>query len=136
MPNYENPYILSVKQYIEQNTPLNFMLNKISYDEIYEVLYEFNLKDHEKQVVIACYTLLYAAINYHLMIRENPQHKSYCILVGDFISSYVLEILYANKLFKLKHVFITNSKKIFMNIINNRYEDTLLADINNYYKGS
>lgn len=130
-----NKYIDAVKNYVIQYTPIDFIFYQEKYDEIYNRIINENVENDELELLCASYTLFYTALTYHKKASADEINQPYYILIGDYISSYVAELLYKNKLFEILKIFTLSTKKIMLNLLNNIDEDSLLDDIINAVKG-
>ncbi|NLC95574.1 MAG: hypothetical protein GX676_07805 [Bacilli bacterium] len=128
-----NPYIQYIENYIKENTPLPFLKREDKYQEMVKALTDHNLTDYI-ELVASCYSLFYTGLDYHLNAYDNPEHLPYAILLGDFISSYVAEILYKHQQFELLKTFAHTTKEIMLNLLNGTSDDNLLVNIINTLK--
>lgn len=130
----DNKYIVAVKNYIMKNTPIDFIFYQDKYDEIYDKIKDENIENDELKLLCATYALFYTALTYHKKASVDEINQPYYILLGDYISSYVAELLYKKQIFDILKVFTFSTKKIVLNILNNKNEDSLLDDIINALK--
>ncbi|QVK17853.1 hypothetical protein KHQ81_13620 [Mycoplasmatota bacterium] len=124
-----NKYIQYVKNYIIHNTPIDFIVDETKYYEIKKRLIDDNLDSIHTNLICASYTLFYASLMYHKNAADDSLNQPYHILIGDYISSYVAELLYKNKLYDILEVFAINTKQIMLNILNEHNDDQLLTNI-------
>ncbi len=126
-----NTYISYINDYITHNTPVDFILLEDTYQTILTRFKKEDLSVSESTVEIICasYTLLYTSLAYHKLANTNLEFQPYYILIGDYISSYVVEIMYKNQLYKLLKLFSHNTKKMMLDILNNQEDDCLLDNI-------
>ncbi|NLG81274.1 MAG: hypothetical protein GX490_01935 [Bacilli bacterium] len=123
-----NPFIEYINNFINDNTPLPFLKREDKYQEMVQALTEHNLTEYT-ELISACYSLFYTALDYHLTAQEQHDYLPYAVLLGDFISSYVAEILYKHNLFDLLKTFAYSTKEIMLNLLTNKSEDKLLENI-------
>lgn len=124
-----NQYINYLELYINYNTPVTFILNEDKYQEISKKLKPLDISKRKKEIVNAMYALFYTSINYHRKASESLKNRPYNVLIGDYISSYIVEILYKNELDELLNLFSHNTKETILNILNDSKEDYLLTNI-------
>lgn len=124
-----NKYIQNLADYINKNTPIKFNIDTQKYEEINEIIQLKKHKYKHKEVITAAYSLFYTSINYHKQASTNKKYQSYYILIGDYINSYITELLYKNQLFELLKIFGANSKIIMLDHLNKTNNDELLKQI-------
>lgn len=124
-----NKYIQYVKNYITQNTPVEFISEEAKYLDIKNRLIQENLVFVHNDLIYASYTLFYTSLAYHKNAVYDTLNQPYNILIGDYLSSYVAELLYKNQLYDILEVFATNTKQIMLNILNEYNDDQLLNNI-------
>ncbi len=124
-----NKYIRYVMDFINTNTPVEFIYDEIHYNEILQRINKEIPSIKYKDLICACYSLFYTSLTYHGKACENFNHQPYYILIGDYIGSYIVEILYKHKLYYLLKVFASESKLIMLNLLNNNAKDSLLNNI-------
>jgi hypothetical protein len=127
-----NPYILHIDNYSKKNTPIIIEFDTFRYNEIINRIKHQDISDSKRDVVSAVYTLLYTAIQLNNEIKDlQINHLSYYILLADYIYSYCTEILYKQKEFKLLNAFVSNSKKIMIDLLNQENTDYFIEVILN-----
>lgn len=122
-----NKYINHVKHYINSHTPVEFILYNDKYSEIKSRFEKEDLKP--SSVLFAAYTLFYTSLAYHKNAVDDELNRAYDILIGDYISSYIAEILYMNNEYTMLKLFATHVKEIMLHILNNETYDQLLDHI-------
>ncbi len=129
-----NQYLLHIKDYIKQNTPVEFIYHDDKYIEIKNRMLKENIDRQYHDLICASYTLFYSSLSYHNQAVEDNDNRSYNILLGDFICSYVAEKLYENGLFSVLKAFAESTKQMMLNILNNDETSDLLDNIINALK--
>lgn len=124
-----NKYIRKIHEYVKLNTPINFIFQEEKYDEIKKHIEKENLDKDNLDLLCACYSLFYTALSYHKKASGEKTYQPYFILLGDYISSYVAELLYKNQQIDILKVFTISTKEIMLNILENKNEDPLLNNI-------
>ncbi len=124
-----NQYIAYIKNYIYNNTPVDFIYCEDKYCEIKKAMEKENIIVNKPELIYACYTLFYSSLSYHNEAEKQTDKQPYYILLGDYISSYVAELLYKNKLYNILKVFSASTKQLMLNIMNHNEEDPLLNNI-------
>jgi hypothetical protein len=129
-----NSYIRDSERFVSKNTPTIFKLNQDKFNEINEEIQNYSIDPSLKEIIIGTYSLFYTALDYHFLVKTTTDDNSYHILIGDYISSYVFEIFYKNKVYDLLNIFISNFKQISIGTINQKINDQLLSEISQYLK--
>lgn len=124
-----NHYIKKISHYVMNNTPVNFIFHKNKYYEFNDRLVQEHIINEHSELLCASYSLFYTTLSFHKRAETDSKYQPYDILLGDYISSYVAELLYKNQLIDILKVFTLSSKKIMLNILNNNDDDSLLDDI-------
>ena|SRR5690554_1380699 len=124
-----NKYIQKIHEYVKLNTPVSFIFHKDKYYEIKAIITNEDLEIDELDLLCACYSLFYTTLSYHKKAATDKDHQPYHILLGDYISSYVAELLYQKQQFDILRVFTFSSKKIMLNILDDNNDDPLLSNI-------
>lgn len=130
-----NTYIQFISSYSKQYTPIDIKIDINRYDEINNQLINHPSSLEKKEITSAIYTLFYTAINLNKDVKDlnsDDQNISYMILLADYIYSYCTETLYNKKEFSLLQTFTSITKKVIIDILNNRDTSYFLdALINN-----
>ena len=123
----KNKYINAVKLYIQNHTPVEFIFDETKYHAIQARFKVENIR--ASAVIFASYALFYTALAYQQLAVTDEHHRAYDILIGDYINSYIAEILYKDKRYNILKIFANDAKEMMIHILNEESKDELLNHI-------
>ena len=129
-----NRYIKTIQDFVKDNTQVDFIYSREKEKEIIQILNTMDMNPTERDIIIASYTLFYTGIDYHLLLKDKHKDNAYYVLVGDYISSYITELLHKNKMYDILDIFISNTKRIVLSCITGKCDDQLKQDLLNYFQ--